>query len=448
MATILTAHRTPPFVHVRGEGSRAVGMLLGEGGEGAVHELDTQRVVKLYRPDRLTESAVQKLAHMVATPIRDVRIAWPQALVEDGRGRVLGYVMARATGRTLRGSVFDPRTLATTLPRWSRVELVSLALTLIDAFDVLHQHGVLAGDIHGGNVMVGENPCLAQLVDLDSCQIGPFRSPVGTPPFLAPRLMGKQLDATTRTIEDECFAIATLLFMVLMLGKSPYSQQGGGDPIDNVLGGRFPYEVDGAGGGLVPLGPWGAIWAGMPLPIREIFVRVFARHLPVRLSVWKAAMTTYHHALLCGQDDTAMLPGTRSQPALRAPSMTASHVRYFVDQQTPFMSTVTTPPPGPASPTHAAPTSFVVGLPPCVDCYGEIRISDTYARGLLARGRRLPRRCWDCHEAQRNQPSTFHTCVDCPAMYEVKPSEARFFTDRGLTIPKRCFVCRKLKKRY
>ena len=34
---------------------------------------------------------------------------------------------------------------------------------------------------------------------------------------------------------NENFAVATLLFMIMLPGKPPYSQQGGEDPVSNIM---------------------------------------------------------------------------------------------------------------------------------------------------------------------------------------------------------------------
>lgn len=73
----------------------------------------------------------------------------------------------------------------------------------------------------------------------------------------------------------ENFAIATLLFMIMLPGKSPYSAVGGADPAENIRQGSFPYESD--DNSKVPPGKWGFIWSHMSYNTRQAFVGTFRK---------------------------------------------------------------------------------------------------------------------------------------------------------------------------
>ena len=75
-----------------------------------------------------------------------------------------------------------------------------------------------------------------------------------------------------RTQQHENFAIATLLFMVLMGGKPPFSFQGGGDPRENIQARKFPYTQSKRD---IPSGPYGYIWSYFPKDIAFAFGRAF-----------------------------------------------------------------------------------------------------------------------------------------------------------------------------
>lgn len=99
---------------------------------------------------------------------------------------------------------------------------------------------------------------LVTLIDCDSMQIpGPagqlYRCPVGTPDFTAPeiftQLQQKGFEDIDRTRESDTFALAILIYLLLMEGTHPYAGvwQGGGDPPDRPVRmreGLFAFGAD------------------------------------------------------------------------------------------------------------------------------------------------------------------------------------------------------------
>lgn len=257
---------------------------LGRGGEGRVHELavDPRRVAKIYAPGRLQRATLAKLERMTAQPLRHPALCWPLTLLQDAQGRPVGYLMPRAAGRELSRSLFIRPLFQTHFPDWDRTHLVCLAQTLLKILAYLHRHNVLVGDLNPRNILV-EAPERVHLVDCDSYQVEGYPCPVGMPPFLAPRLAGQDLHRTLRAAEDEDFAVATLVFMLLMPGKPPYSHQGGGDPMANARKGHFPYALGPRRAQGVPGGAWRYLWSHLPYYLKEAFHRVFAdgQRLPV-----------------------------------------------------------------------------------------------------------------------------------------------------------------------
>lgn len=361
----------PSNIAVRGHGHVRLGAKLGEGAEGAVYAIDDRYVAKLYLPGRISNQCGRKLELMLSTSIADRRLAWPVAVLENGAGVIVGYLMPRAAGKPLQRSVFIRPLLESHFPHWTRLQLVDLATALLEPLQVLHRNGVLAGDVNGANILVGSDPSTPVFVDLDSCQIGEFRSAVGTIPFLAPRLIGMQLAATSRTFEDECFAIATLMFMVLVPGKPPYSHQGGGDPAQNIRAGRFPYATMTHDGDAAPRGPWTLIWAHLPRDLKTLFVRAFARHEVVKPQEWLTALSFYRYRLLAGRSTLDVFP--------KAPP--AGLVAAFEHQRSKEPST----------------------YPTCRECLVSFEVTALERSEKARRGMQVPRRCIPCRRSRRAQ---------------------------------------------
>jgi serine/threonine protein kinase/rRNA-processing protein FCF1 len=249
---------------------------LAEGGEGTIFETSIPDVVcKVYFEDRITEDRKRKLERMVTRPAPAPTVCWPLERVYNDHVEFVGYLMPRAQGIVLNDVVFMPRVLPETFPRWGRVELVQLAIATLTLIKKLHDLNVIIGDINQNNFMVTEQ-CEVYLVDTDSCQIEEFPCPVGTVLFTPPELIGCTYANVLRTKEQEMFAVATLLFMILQLGKPPYSSQDGGDLAEAIKRQRFPYKKVVGGVSSKPFGTYKFIWSNFSKALKDDFCEIFA----------------------------------------------------------------------------------------------------------------------------------------------------------------------------
>ena len=254
-----------------------MGPQVAEGGEGRVYATDRpESVVKIYSDDKLTVGRRRKLELMVTRPAPGPRIAWPNAVVRDGGGCFRGFLMPRATGKPLRHGLFIPRVWLRERPDWDRRDSVRLATVVLEQIRALHRTGVLLGDINPQNILVEDAGTVWQ-VDCDSYQVGDYPCPVGTANFTPPELQGVDYPSTLRTLDQEHFAVATLLFMILMPGKTPYSHEGGGDGAANVLRGHFPYALGEKGSDRAPKGYWRFCWSHLPRDMKDAFHRTFEK---------------------------------------------------------------------------------------------------------------------------------------------------------------------------
>ena len=74
---------------------------------------------------------------------------------------------------------------------------------------------------------------------------------------------------------NENFAVATLLFMIMLPGKPPYSQQGGEDPINNIIRMDFSYPLGDSSNKKTPDGPWRYIWSHLTYDLKNAFYNTF-----------------------------------------------------------------------------------------------------------------------------------------------------------------------------
>jgi len=285
---------------------------LGSGGEGRVWATDTGLACKVYAPGRLTRGQVDKLRLMVSRPVDHPAICWPTQLVQDAQGEVVGYVMRRVAGVPLQLSVCMPQILETRMASWDRGRLAELASGVLRAIEVLHGHNVLLGDINPRNVLMRDARHIF-VVDCDSFQLEGYACPVGTPAFLPPHLHGVELRAQLRSLEDELFAVATLMFVIVMAGKLPYAHTGGGELAENVRKQHFPYPLGERGSRNVPPGVWQYMWSHLPYYLKEGFHRVFDRGERVSVAEWQLSMVRYRNDVGKGYVTAEVFPKTFKQ---------------------------------------------------------------------------------------------------------------------------------------
>jgi DNA-binding helix-hairpin-helix protein with protein kinase domain len=204
--------------------------------------------------------------------------------------------------------------------------LFAAARNLTSAVEALHQRGFCVGDLNEANVLISPR-ALVTLLDCDSFQIRDpgsgrvFRCLVGKPEYTAPELFGSLFRDVDRTPATDAFALAVLLFRLLMEGTHPYQATGdlaaGSDDIAaKIRRGLFPH---GSACGDIRPPDHAPPFDILPLRIGELFLRCFeAGHAdpaarPSALE-WKSALdesfpqfrecrANPHHAFLGRQNE-------------------------------------------------------------------------------------------------------------------------------------------------
>jgi DNA-binding helix-hairpin-helix protein with protein kinase domain len=301
---------------------RPLGPALGRGGEGTVHVLagNPGVLVKLYPRETLAgPRAAQLRCKLEAMPAlesmrRDPSFAWPRTLVFDRCGRWRGFAMRRVRGYSLQ-TLCQPGLTAERLPGWSRRETAAAARSFVRLLERAHGRGVILGDVHPGNFVVDPGSCAVSGIDCDSYQIEHgkrlFPCTVGVPLLTAPELLGADRSVLRRTVEQELFSAAVMLFRMFMLGLHPYSRVGGRDPVAGLRAGVC--ALGRGSGQRLPEGPWYRMWSHLPYYIKEEFITTFreghrdpSRRTP--LGRWEELLHRYAGDLDRGYLSDSLMP--------------------------------------------------------------------------------------------------------------------------------------------
>lgn len=262
---------------------------LGQGGEAEVYEVEgrPRLAYKKYRVPSAARAA--KLRVMLASPPDGidagghVAIAWPTELVVGPGGVVEGFLMPRIdlAATVPLFQVYNPASRQQIAPAFTWRYLLRTARNVAAIVDSLHRAGYVVGDINESNLLVNKR-ALAVLVDCDSMQVrdtvtgAVHRGGVGKPEFTAPELQGVDLSSVDRTAESDDFALAVLVFQLLLEGVHPFAGvwRGSGDPPDipaRMRDGLFPYRR----GGRVAPPPHALAIDVLPPSLRRLVWRCF-----------------------------------------------------------------------------------------------------------------------------------------------------------------------------
>lgn len=267
-------------VEVRGPegiGRLVLGERISRGKEGSVYAIDSDphRVAKVFKKGKVTTHRRDKVELMVQKGVRVPGIGFPEStLTYDGE--FVGFVMPRAQGASvLNDTIFIPQELERLYPEWTRRDLVDICLAFLRQVKALHGINILIGDINPNNVMLGKDKDV-WIIDIDSVQVEGYPCPVGWDEFTAPEILGGVQGL--RTIDHERFAVAVLLFMIMMTGTFPYENSGSDDTVQNIRSGLFPYGYDGySERELQPPLRWLYVWSHLSHDLKRLFWNSFHR---------------------------------------------------------------------------------------------------------------------------------------------------------------------------
>lgn len=413
--------------------------LLGVGGEGAVYETNIPDLVcKIYNDGKRSSHRLEKLKKMVGSGFRYPGICWPTDIVLNREGQIVGYLMPRAKGFELQRSVFVPKLLQMKFPDWDRSSLVRLSVTILEMISCLHRNNIIIGDINPLNILVA-TPTEVYFVDTDSFQIENLPCAVGTINFTAPEIQQKNFHSFLRTLGNEHFAVATLLFMIMLPGKPPYSQLDGNDPVSNIKNMDFSYPLGDKTNSKTPDGAWRFCWSHLPYKLKEAFYHTFrydgdhaseANRIPTE--EWLNIFREYLHLLESGKfqsrdpESIKILPKRFKIPSGNIAKCKLCGQEFDADS---------------LEKGYCTSCLYTKGDEvECPRCHKPM----LYTNKLKLEGRLPNHVCKECSEALALVYAT-PTCLDCGKVFSIKQGEKEYYEQMGLFLPKRCPACRKKK---
>lgn len=314
---------------------------INRGGEAQIWTVrqEPHLVAKLYH--KPTAAHQTKLTAMITAPLTrqgaHPAVAWPLHLLYR-QNTFVGYLMPRAASSLPLFHYYNPiRRRRLGLPHaWPRF-LHRTASNLAAAVELVHAHDHVIGDLNESNVLVTQ-AALVTLVDTDSFQIRQrttplraiswlgtlpaqqiYRCSVGKAEYTPPELQGVDFKAIDRTPAHDNFALAVLIFYLLMDGFHPFAgvlnsgASVGRVDLHGIKHGFFPYQPPNRGTQLMVQPPPNAPAITHLHPgLQDAFCRTFvdghrAPDRRVGAQEWKKLLQEAEDALVTCANDRSHL---------------------------------------------------------------------------------------------------------------------------------------------
>ena len=412
---------------------------IAAGGEGVIYRTNTPYVAKIYNQEKITARKLKKLELMLSKKVECEGICYPVDIIYNQYNEFIGYLMPVAKGKELQKSIFITPLMRKNFPTWKKRDLVELTVTILKKIKYLNDMNIIMGDINPMNILVVSSKEV-YFVDTDSYQIQDFPCPVGTVNYTAPEIQGKRFTDFLRTMGHENFAIATLLFMLMLPGKPPYSQQGGANPAENVKRMDFSYPFGDNSNKKTPDGPWRFMWSHLTYAIKKAFYNTFSRDGEYaqenkRLSAgkWLSLFNEYLNLLDSGrfgeQDKMSedLFP-TRFKKNPNATYVICKLCGKEVEER--------------VTKDGICKTCLNDGeYYRCKRC-GKDLVFTNYQK-YIKHANRFDL-CPECF-AWGNETYKSCICSDCYSSFSITNNDYNYFMSKGLALPRRCKVCRKNK---
>lgn len=407
---------------------------INKGGEGCVYKTDAGDgyVAKIYFDKKLTMHKKLKIEAVIASGLTIPGVCLPQTPLYDMSGNFVGYLMPKAEGVKLDVSIFKGENgVKRRFASWERKDLVTLAISVLSIIKKIHSAGILIGDINGSNILV-KSPTEVYFVDTDSFQIEGYPCPVGTQDFTAPEIQNKNYKEFMRTMGNENFAVATLLFKLMMFGCSPYAQQGGTDVASNIKTGNFSFPYKENSNKMIPKGDWCFYWSHMFFRLKEHFYltfrkgeRMFVEEKRPSVDEWLKDLRFYLRQLEDGtlenidKESLQMFPKSYK----KAIGKTYKICKYCHEEKA---------------------EDYMYNDDTCYECHNErVKEERRKKEEQRAKAREEKRK----ERERRNAVHSNITCSVCGRQFAITNGEYEYYMSKNLLLPKRCKECREQGKR-
>ncbi len=230
---------------------------IGAGRQGAVYavQFDPMLAVKLYHRPAEGDGRRLEAMMLIASPedflvrpsgarASHLQLAWPNQLVRDPEsGEIVGYTMPRYPGDEYLqlDALWHAESRDEHVPGGSWLFLLTVARNLATLAAMVHERGLVLGDVRDANFVFSPRTGLVALLDCDSMPITDPRTDAHFPCLLShPDYAPPELQIWDRADADrprsrhtDNFSLAVLICRLLLAGVHPFTGWPAGDIDDD-----------------------------------------------------------------------------------------------------------------------------------------------------------------------------------------------------------------------
>lgn len=229
---------------------------------------------KIYNQNALNTFLEEKNKRMISKKVEYKGLCWPTDVLHNADGQFVGSLVPPAKGEPLHLSVFKQAKLQTYFPSWNKKDLCDLTITILRVIQYLHSMNILMGCINPAAIRVVSKDEV-YFVETDNYQIEGFPTLVYNVNFTPPELQGRRLYLCKK--ENENYAIAVLVFMLMMPGKTPYTVDPSKNAQEAIVEKKFPFSNGTVHGDHAMPGMWRFMWSHMT-PLKDPFFNTFQKN--------------------------------------------------------------------------------------------------------------------------------------------------------------------------
>jgi len=189
-----------------------------KGGEAEIYDVTDDSLAKIFHKKidlKYKEDIVEKLIKINFSD----SVVKPIEALYDKNQNFIGYSMEKKEECIELEKIFLGK-ITDFFPKYTLIDKIDLAITIIEAYQDIHKESVIAGDINGSNVLVSNKDTIF-IIDSDSFQIGK-PSPAYKDQYRRTRHLSKHILDYMRTRKDDNFAITMLVFQLIHQGRYAY----------------------------------------------------------------------------------------------------------------------------------------------------------------------------------------------------------------------------------
>lgn len=433
---------------------------------------------KIFLPTALNTFLYEKTKRMLSQKIVFKGLCWPIDILTNEQGVFVGTLVPPSKGEPLQLAVFKQAKLQRYFPNWNKIDLCDLTLTILRIIQYLHSKNILLGCINPAAIRVASKDEV-YFLDTDNYQIEGFPTLVYNTSFTPPELLGRKIYLCGK--ENENYAVAMIVFMLMMTGKTPYTL-GHQTTVEEAIKKRqFPFPCGNVHGNHALPGMWRFMWSHLT-PLKELFYNTFQKggkfdDPASRKSVdnWIVTIKYFRKELENPSDPESLkiYPKTfkrkKGEEFYQCKKCGIWHPKFYFDSRyfdTYRICNSCIDKRSDVSFTCKAcnKTYYYTNRTALFHQMKKMNDSDWRDQKYCTDCKRKTVRCVDCHEekpfyminkegrcrscedTRKNKVWRIERCRDCGRSFNITVGDHEFYTLKGLSEPTRCKECRNKRK--